>query len=29
VAAAAKVDRLVHHTEVVVLKGDRYRVRGK
>ncbi len=29
VAVAAMVDRLVHHAEVVVLKGDSYRLRGK
>jgi DNA replication protein DnaC len=23
------VDRLVHHSELVVLKGDSYRLRGK
>jgi len=23
------VDRLVHHAEVIVLKGDSYRLRGK
>jgi DNA replication protein DnaC len=29
VAVAAMVDRLVDHAEVVVLKGDSYRLRGK
>ncbi len=29
VAVAALVDRLVHHAEVIVLKGDSYRLRGK
>ena len=29
VAVAAMVDRLVHHAEVIVLKGDSYRLRGK
>jgi hypothetical protein len=29
VAVAAVVDRLVHHAEVIGLKGDRYRPRGK
>jgi DNA replication protein DnaC len=29
VAVAAMVDRLVHHTGVIVLKGDSYRLRGK
>lgn len=29
VAVAAMVDRLVHHAELVVLKGDSYRLRGK
>jgi DNA replication protein DnaC len=28
-AVAAMVDRLVHHAEVIVLKGDSYRLRGK
>jgi DNA replication protein DnaC len=28
-AAAAMIDRLVHHAEVVVLKGDSYRLRGR
>ena len=29
VAVAAMVDRLVHHAEVIILKGDSYRLRGK
>ena len=29
VAVAAMVDRLVHHAEVIVLKGDSFRLRGK
>jgi DNA replication protein DnaC len=29
VAVAAMVDRLVHHAEVIVMKGDSYRLRGK
>lgn len=29
VAVAAMVDRLVHHAEVVVLRGDSYRLKGK
>jgi DNA replication protein DnaC len=29
VAVAAMVDRLVHHAEVIVRKGDSYRLRGK
>ena len=29
VAVAAMVDRLVHHAEVIVLKGDSCRLRGK
>ena len=28
-AVAAMVDRLVHHAEIIVLKGDSYRLRGK
>jgi len=28
-AVAAMVDRLVHHAEVIVLKGDSYRLKGK
>jgi DNA replication protein DnaC len=29
VAVAAMVDRLVHHTEVIALKGDSYRLKGR
>ena len=29
VAVAAMVDRLVHHAEVIALKGDSYRLKGK
>ena len=29
VAVAAMVDRLIHHAEVIVLKGESYRLRGK
>ncbi len=29
VVAGAMIDRLVHHAEVVVLKGDSYRLRGR
>jgi len=29
VAVAAMVDRLVHHADVIVLKGQSYRLRGK
>lgn len=29
VAVAAMVDRLVHHAEVIVLKGESYRLKGK
>ncbi len=29
VAVAAMVDRLVHHAEVIPLKGDSYRLKGK
>lgn len=29
VAVAAMVDRLVHHAEVIILKGESYRLRGK
>lgn len=29
VAVAALVDRLVHHAEIIVLKGDSYRLKGK
>lgn len=28
-AVAAMVDRLVHHSEVIVLKGNSYPLRGK
>ena len=28
-AVAAMVDRLVHHAEVIVLRGDSYRLKGK
>jgi DNA replication protein DnaC len=28
VAVAALVDRLVHHAEVIVLKGESYRLKG-
>ena len=28
-AVAAMVDRLVHHAEVIVLKGESYRLKGK
>ena len=28
-AVAALVDRLVHHAEVLVLRGDSYRLKGK
>lgn len=28
-AVAAMVDRLVHHAEVIPLKGDSYRLKGK
>ena len=27
--AAAMIDRLVHHAEILSLKGDSYRLRGK
>jgi hypothetical protein len=27
-AAAAMIDRLVHHAEVIALKGDSYRLKG-
>ncbi|MET9503506.1 ATP-binding protein [Streptomyces sp. NPDC006622] len=27
--AAAMIDRLVHHAEVISLKGDSYRMRGR
>ena len=29
VVAAAMIDRLVHHAEILALKGDSYRLRGK
>jgi hypothetical protein len=29
VAAAAMIDRLVHHAEVVALKGDSYRLKDR
>jgi hypothetical protein len=29
VAVAAMVDSLVHHAEIIVLKGDSYRLKGK
>lgn len=29
IAVAARVDRLVHHAEVLVLRSDSYRLRGK
>ncbi|HEY5437072.1 MAG TPA: ATP-binding protein [Candidatus Limnocylindrales bacterium] len=29
VAVAAMVDRLVHHAEVIVLRGDSFRLPGK
>lgn len=29
VAVAALVDRLVHHSEIITLKGDSYRLKGK
>ena len=29
VAVAAMVDRLIHHADVIVLKGQSYRLRGK
>jgi DNA replication protein DnaC len=29
VVAAAMIDRLVHHTEVVALKGDSYRLKDR
>ena len=28
-AVAAMVDRLIHHAEVIVLKGESYRLTGK
>ncbi len=29
IVAAAMIDRLVHHAEIVSLKGDSYRMKGK
>jgi len=29
VVAAAMIDRLVHHAEVIALKGDSYRLRNR
>ncbi len=29
VVAAAMIDRLVHHAEVINLKGDSYRLKGR
>ena len=29
VVAAAMIDRLVHHAEIIALKGDSYRLRDK
>jgi DNA replication protein DnaC len=29
IAATAMIDRLVHHAEILTLKGDSYRLRGK
>jgi DNA replication protein DnaC len=29
VVAAAMIDRLVHHAEVIALKGDRYRLKNR
>ena len=29
VAAAAMIDRLVHHAEVITLKGDSYRLKDR
>jgi DNA replication protein DnaC len=29
VAVAALVDRLVHHAEVIVMRGESYRLKGK
>ncbi len=29
VAVAALVDRLIHHSEVIALKGESYRLKGK
>ena len=28
-AATAMIDRLIHHAEILSLKGDSYRLRGK
>jgi DNA replication protein DnaC len=28
-AAAAMIDRLIHHAEILSFKGDSYRLRGK
>jgi hypothetical protein len=28
-AATAMIDRLIHHSEILSLKGDSYRLRGK
>ena len=28
-AATAMIDRLIHHSEILCLKGDSYRLRGK
>ena len=28
-AATAMIDRLIHHAEILPLKGDSYRLRGK
>lgn len=29
VVAAAMIDRLVHHTDIISLKGDSYRLKGR
>jgi DNA replication protein DnaC len=29
VAATAMIDRLIHHSEILSLKGDSHRLRGK
>jgi hypothetical protein len=29
IVAAAMIDRLVHHAEVIVLKGDNYRLKDR
>ena len=29
ITAAAMIDRLVHHADILALKGDSYRLRGK